>query len=111
MYICICIYIYTYTFLSHFGSSHFGSSDSLPTLRPGVLTLPSLSLTASRRVVVVPAWHRNLRQRRHRARLTIQAAEAGECIDLQRLAAARELLLRHHGTRGTAIESMSNGSK
>ena len=53
-----------------------------------------------------PAWHRNQRARRQRARLALRVAKSGQVRDERRLAAAKSLLLSHHGTRGTAVATM-----
>ena len=53
-----------------------------------------------------PAWHRNQRARRQRARLALRVAKGGQVCDERRLAAAKSLLLSHHGTRGTAVATM-----
>ena len=54
-----------------------------------------------------PAWHRNLRTRRQRARCTIRAAKAGLPVDHNRLLAAQRLLADHHGTRGSGLSDMA----
>ena len=51
-------------------------------------------------VISEPAWHRNLRARRHRARVLVKVAKKGITVDGDRLTAARQLLAAHHGTRG-----------
>ena len=56
-----------------------------------------------------PAWHRNERSRRKRARLTIKAAAAGKQCGGRKLAAVEAVVLRHHATRGTAKEAMGHG--
>ena len=51
-----------------------------------------------------PAWHRNQRTRRQRARSAVKAAKSGAAVDSNRLAAAVALLATHHGTRGNNEE-------
>ena len=57
-------------------------------------------------VRVEPAWHRNLRARRHRARVLVKAAKRGDTVDPIRLVAARVLLAAHHSTRGSNGDTM-----
>ena len=50
--------------------------------------------------------HRNARRARWRARKVTKAACSGRQVADLRLASAKELLIRHHGTRGAAVEAM-----
>ena len=59
--------------------------------------------------VAEPAWHRNDRKKRHRARRLVSAAVAGRQVIDIKLTAAKTLLLGHHATRGAAREAMGHG--
>jgi hypothetical protein len=54
-----------------------------------------------------PAWHRNRRSRRQRARHTILLWKTGCTVSPARLSGAEEALVNHHGTRGS--DPMANG--
>ena len=73
-------------------------------LRPSSLLSTTTPLTAAEL-----ASHRNERARRQRARKALETVKRGGCVDFARAEAARELLLAHHGARGTAKEEMAKG--
>ena len=58
------------------------------------------------RATAEPSWHRTLRKKRKRARAVLRHFK-NTCIgDPARIEAARQLLIEHHGTRGTAKLAM-----
>ena len=58
-----------------------------------------------------PTWHRTSRARRSRARKAVRASRSGTTVEAGRLAAAKLLLISHHGVRGSAIAVMAGQSK